>query len=356
MKISEAKKILYKSLLSNVTPLLIGAPGIGKTSIAKQLYEENKNLYSSLIVIEACLVNPGDLYVCVPENGTIKEYVYNIPDNSFIIIDDITLAELYQMKFLLKIVFEKRIGNKPLNCHVVMTGNYTDDLTDANVLISTMQNRILQIDVEADVDDWLYWAYENNINRNIIEFIKMDGSRLFSKPVSGPFPTPRSWEMLSKILNNIEDLNEYNIYNIAKGLVGQETAALFDEFIKYRIDFNPEKALKEGHIGKSNFKNINNDFNDNICMYSRILYLCDYIVKNIKEKGGLPKIMYKGIEKIWSNELVGEYKALFIRSLIKKDRTGIDISVPLHLVNNVDKSIMDINQELEKYKDVVGGA
>ena len=97
-----------------------------------------------------------------------------------------------------------------------------------------------------------------------------------------------------------------------------DTASIFSNFCKYRYDFDPLKALKTGEIGEG----------DRLFLYSRILSVSEYIKKN-----GLNKAWIKGIEKLWNN-LEGEYKSVFIKSLVIRKRDKKDLSILINLINS----------------------
>lgn len=337
----ELKEMVVSVIKAGRTPMIWGAPGIGKSSLAEDVKNELKR--DKLIVIESCLFSPSDLFVNIPENGVIKEYVYNIPKNSVVLIDDITLAEEFQMKSILKMVFEKRIGNVPLtDVDFIMTGNRLKDLTGVNEMISTLKNRVVQFELKPKFEDWLVWA-DGKIRNEIISFLFAHPDQFFHEPMEGKdsWPTPRSWHIFSDVINNLsseekDKLDLDKVHLIGCGTIGNETSTHFYNFMKYRYNFSPKKSLETGSIGEG----------DRMELYSRILSLAEYVINN-----QLSKSEGENLNKIYKN-LSGEYKSLFFKRLIKRKGGSLDLSVVLKLMreHNLDfcDFIDDINREIKK--------
>ena len=58
------------------------------------------------------------------------------------------------------------------------------------------------------LDDWVLWAYQNNVDERIIGFLRFRPELLFDfDPAHNPvaFPTPRSWEFAHRALQKFAD-------------------------------------------------------------------------------------------------------------------------------------------------------
>jgi hypothetical protein len=71
-----------------------------------------------------------------------------------------------------------------------------------------LANRFSHFEVEANLDDWVSWAYDNGIDERLIGFLRFRPERLFDfDPAHNPvaFPSPRSWEFAHRALQKFGD-------------------------------------------------------------------------------------------------------------------------------------------------------
>ena len=71
-----------------------------------------------------------------------------------------------------------------------------------------LANRFSHYDVDVNLDDWVAWAWEHNINERVIAFLRFRPDLLFDfDPAHNPvaFPSPRSWEFAHNALHKFED-------------------------------------------------------------------------------------------------------------------------------------------------------
>ena len=74
-----------------------------------------------------------------------------------------------------------------------------------------LANRFSHFDVDINLDDWVAWAYANNIDERLIGFLRFRPELLFEfDPAHNPvaFPSPRSWEFAHRALHKFGDLQE----------------------------------------------------------------------------------------------------------------------------------------------------
>jgi hypothetical protein len=108
-----------------------------------------------------------------------------------------------------------------------------------------LANRLLHIEVEGSFDSWLSWALKNGINENVIGFLSFRTDRLFgfdSKVDDLAFATPRSWEMVSNILNNVPGTPQ-EMYPLVAGLVGNGMAIEFKSWCQLHKDLPDTEGI-----------------------------------------------------------------------------------------------------------------
>jgi hypothetical protein len=79
------------------------------------------------------------------------------------------------------------------------------------------------------IDDWAEWAWQNNIDNRVISFIRFKNSMLFKfDGKSREFPSPRTWEFVSRILKAERGSTDQVLI---AGAVGEGAAHEFVAFI-----------------------------------------------------------------------------------------------------------------------------
>jgi hypothetical protein len=94
-----------------------------------------------------------------------------------------------------------------------------------------LRNRFVHIDFEVDVQEWSEWAIKTSIRPEVIAFIHFRPELLsaFDRDANA-FPSPRSWEFVSRILNSKPDQSaEYELF---AGAVGTGAGTEFSAFLR----------------------------------------------------------------------------------------------------------------------------
>lgn len=249
------------------TIMLLGSPGIGKTSIPLQIAKKH-NLF--VVFFHPLFSEPIDL-TGVPHvglNGKLenaKTYWANpnwIPDavpegysGIMVLVDEMSQCDPPMMKACAPICEEHRIGTKilPHGTIVVATGNRAGDRAGASKLLSHVKSRIVEIQVDTSLEDFLEWgSIDDRIIPQVRYFLqfKTDLINTFNPASEGQYATPRGWHKVSKLYPIVpQHLQAETI----QGVVGAGPAAEFLGFCRVweelsnRFDINailekPDKA------------------------------------------------------------------------------------------------------------------
>jgi hypothetical protein len=221
--------VTYRELVDQIevslddhTPLgIIGDPGIGKTTIPRQVAER---MDIGLIQILGYLFEPVDFRgLQVPEevNRTTVSYsmgkwpfkrlieagVY--PERGILLLDEMLNAHRDVLTAFAEPLCDHAVNGEPLadGWSIVFTGNRLGSGTSANPMPIHVSNRVSIVQVKPDWNEWLVWA-ATRIRPELLGYFSMqDGADLFAfdpskiKP-NTPYLTPRSLEKLSRKIDS----------------------------------------------------------------------------------------------------------------------------------------------------------
>ena len=255
--IKKAKNLLRGMIEKGVSnPIMLhSSPGVGKSSIIKQLAQETG---SRFVDVRLSSMESSDVQgIPFVDNGIMKFstpswFPEDTKEKVVLFFDELSNASIDVQKAAYRIILDREIHNgKRLGDNVVVfaAGNLKSDRTGAKDLVPALANRFaMHIDVVPSLEDFVEYAYGAGIDDRVIGFLnwKPDALYRFDPKNSGnSFPTPRSWEAFSELLQVADD---EDIPLVASSSIGEGVAHEFGTFVKY-IDKLPNmKDIVEGNI------------------------------------------------------------------------------------------------------------
>ena len=256
MSVGRAVELLsdaYSSVINSGAPvksvpsvMLWGAPGVGKSQGVRQIAERIKRATNKEVFVtdvRLLLFNPIDLrgIPTANENKTLavwlKPKIFQMNESDRVVnilfLDEISAAPQSVQAAAYQITLDRVIGEHKLpdNCIVIAAGNRVTDKSVAYKMPKALANRLMHIEIEADFDSWLKWAVSHGINRKVTGFLSFRRDLFLADTGADDlaYPTPRSWEMVSNVLNSVnENINE--VYPLIAGLVGVGSAIEFRSY------------------------------------------------------------------------------------------------------------------------------
>ena len=113
-----------------------------------------------------------------------------------------------------------------------------------------LANRLCHIGITASFSSWIKWARDNGVHRKVTDFLttRRDYFMAFDPQKDDlAFPTPRTWEMVSKILE-IYDGDEKEAYSMIAGCVGEGIAS---EFLMFCSVYQKLPSVEDIFEGRS---------------------------------------------------------------------------------------------------------
>ena len=229
--------IIRATLEAGISVLLLGPPGVGKSSLAAEL---SRVMNRTLIDIRLAQKDPAELggvYFPNRETQTLELFPpawvkRACSEPCLVFLDEINAAvtKLHQAAAY-QIVLERRIGEFRFHPGTVVlaAGNREEDNAIVTPLSSALCNRFAHFEMRPDTDAWLEWAAKHGIDENIMAFIRTYGNDVLYKVSEDArsFPTPRTWAMASRVMGKIHPRD------IKRAIAACVGASMADQFCKY---------------------------------------------------------------------------------------------------------------------------
>ena len=224
--------------------MLWGAPGIGKSQAIRQIAREIERGTGKKTVVtdvRLLLFNPIDLRGIPTSNADktlavwLRPQIFQMDEGDSVInilfLDEISAAPQSVQAAAYQITLDRVVGEHrlPENCIVIAAGNRTTDKSVAFKMPKALANRLLHIEVEGSFSSWRKWAVKSGINDKVLGFLSFRQNYLLCFDSSSDdlaFATPRSWEMVSNLLNHVSDDID-KMYPLISGLVSTGIAVEF---------------------------------------------------------------------------------------------------------------------------------
>ncbi|RMG33307.1 MAG: AAA family ATPase [Gammaproteobacteria bacterium] len=201
------------------TPVMLwGPPGVGKSDMIRQTAERHG---VPVIDIRLSQMEPSDLRGIPFRSGEHVEWATPaiLPDatrhgeRGLLFLDEITSAPPSVSAAAYQLILDRRLGEYqvPEGWAIFAAGNRQGDRGVTYTMPAPLANRFSHFDVEAHLDDWVAWAYQNGIDERVIAFLRFRPELLFDfDPAHNPvaFPSPRSWEFAHRSLQKFGDQPE----------------------------------------------------------------------------------------------------------------------------------------------------
>ncbi len=246
-------------LLLNVGPVrpvfIWGPPGIGKSALVEQYARRIGLPCISLVgsqlapedLIGVPQIDDGRSYFCPPRIIAQEEpYV--------LFLDELNASSPDVQKAFYSLIHDRRIGEYtlPEGSVVIGAGNRKSDKALARPIASALVNRLIHVELQANVQQWIAWGEANDIHPSILQYVATRPDQLLAAQADddAPFSTPRSWHMLSDALQSCRDnLSQEVIQVLAAGCLSSQHAGQFTAFARNWLSPYSAEAILAGELG-----------------------------------------------------------------------------------------------------------
>jgi MoxR-like ATPase len=253
-----------RALIGERVPLHIwGACGVGKSQIVAQVADD---INYEFLDVRAVQLDPIDLRGLPRIAGDSTEWVapkfLPTTGRGILFLDELTSAPQMTQAGCYQLVLDRRLGEYvlPDGWVVIAAGNPASERGVHFSMPRPLRNRFVHLHLEADLNDWCRWAVQAKVRPEVIAFLRFKPALLHDGDATSDqnaWPTPRSWEMTSTVLNGIShrraslstDGGEVEA-QLLEGTIGPAATAEFLGFLRLfrqlpsidEILLNPERA------------------------------------------------------------------------------------------------------------------
>ena len=245
-------------LPANISILIRGEFGIGKSQLVKQIATILRRKYPDLLGLFPCTdkrlsqMSEGDMIGLPSTDGNVTRF--NPPDwymqacemPCCLFLDEINRATLEIMQSAFQIVLDRELNGWKLH---PQTRVFSAINVGASYIVNDMDPALIDrywvIDLKPTLQDWLTWARNKdpelggNIHENVTDFIQAEPVWLDpAKDIGGRRKTTsrRSWERVNNSLVGaklIDDPDNPMFWAMCLGFVGVEATNAFHKFVKH---------------------------------------------------------------------------------------------------------------------------
>lgn len=250
--------------IKNVPSVMLwGPPGVGKSQSVAQVARKIEDETDKKVIVtdvRLLLFNPIDLRGIPTSNADktlavwLKPKIFDMDESDSVVnilfLDEISAAPQSVQAAAYQITLDRVVGEHKLpdNCIVIAAGNRITDKSVSYNMPKALANRLLHIEIVGSYASWEKWARDAGISEKVLGFLSERKDLLMAfDPTSSDlaFPTPRSWEMVSEILNSVSDDIE-KMYPMVAGLIGAGAAVVFREWDKIHNEAPSVKDIFDG--------------------------------------------------------------------------------------------------------------
>jgi MoxR-like ATPase len=278
----QLEALIRRCYKAGLSLCLWGAPGIGKSQTVRKVGRElagemgrryaewnglpnreraevlrHPEAYFVLLDMRLSQYDPSDLKGIPNLEGPYTEWkpplwLHTLSREGaagFIFLDELNLAPPSVQAAAYQLVLDRCVSDCRIaeGVGVIAAGNPPEYRPQAHDPPPPLLNRFLHVELEIPSPEaWAEWALQHGVDPRIVSFLRARPELLFRwdpESRSAAFPTPRTWEFASRLLEGEEDPESVRVR--VSAAVGQGTAHEFAAFLKLCRGFDAGAVLAD---------------------------------------------------------------------------------------------------------------
>lgn len=172
--------------------------------------------------------------------------------DAILFLDELPAAPQATQASAFQLVLDRKVGEYtlPPGVRIIGAGNRITDKGAAYKMPTPLANRFTHITMKTNFEDWQEWAIESKVNAGVIGFLSSYPNLLnnFEEcKAETAFATPRSWHMVSNILND-GDLPSTLLKPVIAGTVGINVTSEFFGHLDYASKLPKPADILSGKV------------------------------------------------------------------------------------------------------------
>lgn len=243
-----------KILPGHKARLIMGEPGIGKSSVIRMI-AENDN--ADFLVLPLNQYEPQDFvglpYLETTDSGSkVTKFAqpWWWPEDSsrhlHLLLDEIDRCSDDMHPLAMQLTLDRSVGGRRLHDNVTIWAACNGEEFIRIPMDQALMDRFAVVNLTPSVSEWLDWATNAGVNRLVVDFIKCNQDHLdtpknlIGKPDTVA-PSRRSWADVGFMVNNLDDPpNNPDLGAFVSAFVGTEASAAFSAWA--RDNYEPISA------------------------------------------------------------------------------------------------------------------
>lgn len=237
--VKTAKALAQFYMEKDIATYTEGPPGVGKSEMWAQIAAEKK---IGFIDVRLAQLDPVDLRglpaVDLKEAMTrwMRPEYWPVAkrdgERGILLLDELGDCGKAMQSAAYQVVLNKRAGPHeiPGGWYIAAAGNHQKHRAGAQAMSSALANRFAHIEIDADLKCFVEYGNKVGFSYLVLGFLQHRPNLLHSMEGATlkAFPTPRSWEKVSKVVSAPADIR----MKLIAGCVGEGPAGEFEAFLR----------------------------------------------------------------------------------------------------------------------------
>lgn len=232
--------------------LLVGRHGIGKSQILTDYYSRQGLLVVPLFLGQ--MSDPGDL-LGLPIRDNSSGHTVFMPPHWWpldgrpvaLFLDELNRARPEILQSVHDLALNRTLAGRRLpEGSAVLSAINAGEEYQVNDLDPALASRFNIYELAPEVEEWIAWARNNDVDRRVVDFIEKSGIHLEqTSPDADPLdksPDRRAWVRVAHLIKPQPTITPVLQKAIA-GIVGAQAAVAFGKFLRDTSRIQPEDVL-----------------------------------------------------------------------------------------------------------------